>query len=185
MPRIERSVNWVAMLAVLLVAASAAAQAPEMPKPTKEHEVLSQFVGEWNVTTEMVATPGQPAFKCQGAESTKMYGSFWLVGRGEAAEIGMQSQLTIGYDPKAKKYVGTFFCSEDSTLWKYEGSMDAEGKVLTLETAGPALTDRNKIVKYRETLELKDKDHKLFTSQMQGDDGKWVKVVTMDYRRKK
>lgn len=163
------------------------AQAPEMPQPTKEHELLSQFAGEWKVTAETVPAPGQEAFKCEGTESAKMVGGFWLIGQGETSMQGtpMKSVLTIGYDPTAKKYVGTFLCSMDSTLWKYEGSMDDSGKKLTLETEGPSMLDPTKTAKYRETLELKDQDHKVFTSFMQADDGNWVKIVTMEYRRKK
>jgi hypothetical protein len=59
------------------------------------------------------------------------------------------------------------------------------GKKLTLETEGPSPLDPDKTAKFQETLELKDKDHKVFTSFMQGDDGKWTKIVTMEYRRKK
>jgi len=178
--------NW--MLAMVLSMATVGlAQMPEMPKPTKEHELLRQFAGEWEMTAETVPAPGQDAIKCSGTESAKMVGGFWLVSRNESSMMNMpvSNLLTIGYSPTAKKYVGTFVCSMDSTLWKYEGTMDATGKALTLETSGPSPMDPTKIAKFRETLELKDKDHKVFTSLMQNEEGKWVKIVTMDYRRKK
>jgi hypothetical protein len=56
---------------------------------------------------------------------------------------------------------------------------------LTLDTEGPSPLEPGKKAKFREVLELKAPDHKVFTSYMQGEDGKWVKFVTMDYRRKK
>lgn len=187
MAQIMASSTWLATAVVLLMAEMCAAQPPEMPKPTKEHELLNQFAGEWDLKIEMIPAPGQEPIKCEATESAKMVGGFWLVSRGEGNVMNtpMTNLLTIGYDPKTKKYVGTFVCSADSTLWKYEGAMDASGKALTLETTGPSPLDPTKNAKYRETLELKDKDHKVFTSLMQGDDGKWVKFVTMDYRRKK
>jgi hypothetical protein len=73
----------------------------------------------------------------------------------------------------------------DSNFWKYEGTMEESGKKLTLETEGPSPLDPKKRAKFQEVLELKDKDNKAFTSYIQGDDGKWVKMVTVDYRRKK
>ena len=176
-----------AMGVVLWMAGVCAAQIPEMPKPAKEHELLKQFAGEWEVAAEALAAPGQEALKCEGTESAKMLGGFWLVGQNQASMQGMpvSSVLTIGYDPAAKRYVGTFVCSMDSTHWKYVGDMDESGKKLTLETEGPSMLDHAKKAKYRETLELKDKDHKVFTSFIQDAEGKWVKMITMDYRRKK
>lgn len=172
---------------MLCISASCHAQSPEMTKPTKDHELLNQFAGDWIAKAETVPMPGQAAFKNEGIETAKMVGGFWLISHGEASMQGtpVNSVMTIGYDPSARKYVGTFLCSVDSTLWKYDGAMDATGKKLTLETEGPSMVDHTKKTKYRETLELIDKDHKTFTSFMQADDGKWVKVVTVDYQRKK
>jgi hypothetical protein len=183
----KRFVNCLSVGIVLMIAATSQAQVPEMPKPTKEHALLAQFAGEWNVTAETVPAPGEAAIKCEGTESAKLMGGFWLVSQAEANMMGMpvKSLLTIGYSPASKKYTGTFVCTMDSTLWKYDGAMDEKGQKLTLETEGPSPLDATKKAKFREILELKDKDHKTFTSFMQGDDGKWQQIVTMEYRRKK
>ncbi|WP_254506639.1 DUF1579 domain-containing protein [Anatilimnocola floriformis] len=163
------------------------AQGPELAKPTKEHELLAQFAGEWNCTAETVPAPGQEPFKCEGTESAKMVGGLWLVSEGKASPGGMPvtSQLTVGYNVASKKYVGNFFCTADTTLWQYTGSMDDSGKKLTLLTEGPSPLDPTKRAKFRETLELKDKDLKTFTSEMQNEDGSWLTFVKMEYRRKK
>jgi hypothetical protein len=115
-----------------------------------------------------------------------MLGGYWYVSQGEASMMGtpVTSQLTIGYDPAAKHYVGTFVCSADSTLWKYTGQFDESGKKLTLEAEGPSVIDPAKKAKYRETLELKAPDHKVFTSYIDGADGEWTKIVTVEYKRK-
>lgn len=178
--------QYAAAAAAVLLAGVCHAQPPEMPKPTKEHELLAQFAGEWEVTAETVPMPGQEAFKCTGTESAKMVGGFWLIGRNESSVQGMamSSVLTIGYNPVTKKYFGTFLCSADSTLWKYVGAMDETGKKLTLETEGPLPFESGPKAKFREVLELKDKDHKTFTTYMDGGDGNWVKFVTLEYRRK-
>lgn len=183
----RRSETTLIILGLVLVSGTCFAQAPQMPSPTKKHELLEQFAGEWTAVAETEAAPGTEPIKSEGTESAKVVGGFWLVGQGEADMNGMQfnSILTIGYDPKTDKYVGTFVCSMDSTMWKYEGSIDESGKKLTLLTEGPSMMDPSQTAKYRETLELVDEDHKLFTSSVQMPDGEWMKFMTVKYERKK
>jgi hypothetical protein len=178
---------WTGLACAIVVTLAAECEAqPAETKPTKEHELLRQFAGEWTAVAEAVPAPGQPAIRAEGTESSKMLGGYWYVSQGEASMMGtpVTSQLTIGYDPAAKHYVGTFVCSADSTLWKYTGQFDESGKKLTLEAEGPSVIDPAKKAKYRETLELKAPDHKIFTSYIQGADGEWTKIVSVDYKRK-
>jgi hypothetical protein len=70
-------------------------------------------------------------------------------------------------------------------MWEYEGQFDESGKKLILDTVGPSMTDPTKQAKYQETLELVDKDTKVFTSSVEGADGKWQPIVTVNYRRAK
>jgi hypothetical protein len=69
-------------------------------------------------------------------------------------------------------------------MWKYEGTLDDSGKVLTLMTEGPNFMNPGESAKYKEVLELKDKDTKVFTSHVQVD-GEWVKFVSVEGKRVK
>src|SRR5690606_6766582 len=44
----------------------------QMPKPTKEHDWLQKFVGEWESEVEIVMDPSQPPMLGKGTESTRM-----------------------------------------------------------------------------------------------------------------
>jgi hypothetical protein len=164
-----------------------AQEMPQMPAPVKEHLWLQQFVGEWETEVEITMAPDQPPMKGKGTESTRALGGFWIIGEGKGEMEGMPgtmtSVLTLGYDPSSQKYTGTWVDSMTSHLWKYEGTVDPTGKILTLNTEGPCPMKPG-IVKFKEVTEIKDRDHRVFTSSMQGDDGKWTKMVTVNYRRK-
>jgi len=177
-------------IAVLVVVAAVgggmarAQDAPKMPAPQKEHEWLKQLEGEWECEGEGVVEPGKPPIKSKGTESIRSLGGFWTVAemKAECMGVPVTGVMTIGYDAQKKKYVGTWVCSMCDLLWKYEGA--ADGKVLTLDTEGPHHTT-GKTVKMRDVIEMKDKDNKVMTSLMLGDDGKWVTFMTLTSKRKK
>jgi hypothetical protein len=158
--------------------------APKMPSPRKEHEWLKQLAGEWDTESEMVMGPGKPTVKTKGTESTRLVGGFWSVSehKGDFMGAPFTGLMTVGYDPEKKKYVGTWVCSMCDRLWKYEGT--ADGKTLTLETEGPC-PGTGKLAKMKDVIELKSNDHKVLTSSMQTEDGKWVTFMTLNARRKK
>ena len=175
-------------VAALLVSPAAlqAQDFPQLPTPQKEHEWLEQFVGEWESEAEAVFAPGMPPIKCKGTETARKLGGFWIVAESESTpmDMPMSAVMTLGYDTEKKKYVGTWVDSMFNHMWKYEGTVDDAGKVLTLEAEGPnPLT--GKLGKFRDVTEFKSKDHKVLTSSMQGEDGEWVTFMTANYRRKK
>jgi len=163
---------------VVMLAGGTGARAQEPPKPAdpgKEHEWLQRFVGEWE---------GDFA---NSAESARMVGGLWMVADFKATVSGkpMAAIMTLGYDPQKKKYVGTWIDTMTAYLWNYEGAVDAAGKVLTLDAEGPNPLAPGKTAKMRDAIEFKSNDHKVLTSSMLGDDGKWVTFMTINYKRRK
>ncbi len=164
----------------------AAQEAPELPKPTPEHKWLEQFVGEWESVSEASFEPGQPPMKCSATIKAKMLGGFWMVSETQSEMLGtkVEAVQTIGYDPEKQKYVGSWVDSMVNHMWKYEGSVDASGKLLTLEAEGPNFMTSGKLTMYRDAYEFKTKDHIVATSSMRGEDGKWVVFMTGHVHRK-
>ena len=93
--------------------------------------------------------------------------------------------MTLGYDPVLKHFVGTFVASVMTHLWVYHGSLDAAGKVLTLDTEGPSFSGDGKMVKYQDIIDFVSDDHRTLSSQGLGADGKWSQFMKAHYRRKK
>ena len=156
-------------------------------EPQKEHEWLQKLVGEWTYESECSVEPGKPPERFSGSETVRSLGDLWILceGRGEMPGGGLATTLmTLGYDPKKKQYVGTWVGSMMTHLWIYEGSLDAEEKVLTLSAEGPNCMDEGKTAKYRDVIEIKSPDHRVLTPHMLGDDGEWRPLMTATYRRK-
>jgi hypothetical protein len=154
--------------------------------PQKEHQWLQQFVGEWTYEHEATMAPGQPPMKSTGTESVRSIGGLWVAGEGrwEMPDGGMATTvITLGYDPVRKRFVGTFIGSMMTQLWLYEGELDAAEKVLSLDAEGPSFSGDGKMAKYRDVIELKSHDHRVLSSYLLGEDGKWLPFMTAHYWR--
>lgn len=175
-----------ALLAITFQLANTAC-AQDFPKPTAEHKWLEQFVGEWETEATGVAGPDQPEMKCKGEIKSRMLGGFWVISEAKTDMMGtaVNAIQTIGYDAEKKAYVGTWVDSMLNHMWKYEGAVDKTGKILTLEAEGPNFFAEGKKAKFRDVYEFKDKDHIVVSSQMQGEDGKWVTFMNGSAKRVK
>lgn len=157
-------------------------------KPGQEHAWLQKLVGDWNAEMTCVMGPDQPPMKSEGTEVTRSIGGLWTMGEGSGGMPDgskMTSVITLGYDPQKQRFVGTFIASMMTHMWLYEGTLDGAGKVLTLNTEGPAFGAEGKMAKYQDIMTFHNDDHRTLTSRMLGDDGTWTEFMTAHYRRKK
>lgn len=155
-------------------------------EPQPEHQWLQKLVGEWTYEAEAMMEPDAPREKCTGRESVRSIGGLWILaeGTGEMPGGGPATMiLTLGYDPQKKRYLGTWVGSMMTHLWVYDGAMDAEGKVLTLESEGPDMSTPGKMARFRDVIEFTSNDQRTLTSYMLGPDGKWLEVMSASYRR--
>ncbi len=173
-------------LIVITTAAVHAQELPQLPGPEKEHQWLAQFVGEWSTKSRADMGPGQPAMECEGSISSRMIGGFWVLNevKGDMAGTEMVGIQTVGYDPAKKKYVGTWVDSMVNHMWRYEGTVDATGKIFTLEAEGPNFMAEGKLTKFQDIYEFKSADEMALSSRMLGDDGKWITFMTGTAKRK-
>lgn len=168
--------------------ASARQEPPQFPPPQREHEWLHQLAGKWDTEGECSIDPTQPAATIKGLQVGRKIGEFWVTfehtGECPATGAPFTGILNLGYDPERKKYVGNWFDSMTSYLWHYTGTVDPSGKTLTLDTEGPSCWEPGEIAQVRETIQLENKDYKIFTSSAKRN-GEWVKIMTLHQRRRK
>lgn len=172
-------------------AGAPAAAAPDsmcggnLPPPAPEHAWLQRFVGEWDVEVEARMAPDAPPFVSRGVERIRSLGGYWVVGEAQSATTPYCNVSTIGFDPGRAKYIGTWQDSMSSHLWTYEGTVNAAGDTLTLETEGPAPFSPQARARYRDVTEFKSKNHRVFTSSRLEANGNWITHVTVHSRRRK
>lgn len=165
-------------------AAAADACMANMPTPTAQHAWLERFVGEWDFEMEAAMGPDGATSKSKGTDQARMIGGFWLVSEAANNDFPFRCVLTLGYDPRKAKYVGTFVDSMTGYLWQYLGTVDATGQTLSLETEGPSPVAEGQTTRFREVTEFKSDKERVFTSSMQLPDGNWVVGCTIRFRRK-
>ena len=93
--------------------------------------------------------------------------------------------MTLGYDPDQQAFVGTWVGSMMTHMWVYRGTLDADQKVLTLETEGPSFTGDGSTTRYRDTITLLGSDARTLTSSGLQADGSWKQFMQATYRRKR
>lgn len=156
-----------------------------MPEePRAEQQWLARMVGEWTYEMEAEGESGEPPITDSGPEAVRALGDAWVIceASGTTPDGGTATSImSIGYDAERRRFHGTFISSMMTYLWIYDGQLDA-GNVLTLDAEGPAYTGEG-MMKYRDTIEFHDGDHRVQKSSYQDKDGSWHHFMTTRYRR--
>jgi len=104
-------------------------------EPTKEHQLLKQFDGEWEFTAKC-SMPGMEPMEGKGTETARLaYGGFWLAceEKGMMKDKDFTGQGFIGWNPYMKKYVGVWIDNNSPVMGKFVGEADSSGKVFTFK----------------------------------------------------
>lgn len=157
-------------------------------EPLNAHAWLLRLIGTWDIEGECSAGPGEPAFKTRSTERVRMLGGPWIVAEGEGEMPGGEratTMMTLGWNAQRQRFAGTWIGSMMGHLWVYDGTLDAAGQVLTLETEGPDFGAEGRTARYQDIITFHSDDHRTLTSRMLGEDGTWREIVTAHYRRQR
>jgi hypothetical protein len=157
---------------------------------TKEHRWLQELIGEWTSEMEVKMAPDQPPMKFTGKETVRAVGQVWVIAEGEGEMPGGENGytvLTLGYDTQKKAYVGAWLGSMMTFMWNYAGEFDEAANKLTLNCEGPSCLpgSEGKLAKYKDCVQILDKDTRTFSGNVQSEDGQWVTLMTTTYKRVK
>lgn len=171
--------------AVLVSGVMAQSTTPAASRGT-DQEWLKQLVGAWDIKFKIHMQPEEPPATAVGTHSVRALGDHWIIAETETTMMNVpyNGVLSLGYDSQKKHFHGTWIDSFGGNLWVYKGTLNDNGDTLTLETEGPSPQDPGKSARYKEVIQITGKDSRTFTSSTKSQDGTWITIVTIEYRRK-
>ncbi|MEO1496314.1 MAG: DUF1579 domain-containing protein [Planctomycetota bacterium] len=182
-----RPVTRLAAGSLLAFCSVALGQPPEMPGVAPEHALLQRFVGQWETAGECDGAAEKDGAEQEGAEEDgamvnrgtitgRMLGERWVVCEYtmNAGGARIEATLTLGYDTRQQKYVGTWIDSMQNQLWVYEGDYDPETQTLTLDTEGPNLMGDGQMTPFRDAHQFVSDDEMVSRSSAVDETGAWV-----------
>ncbi len=154
----------------------------ENAEPQKEHAFLARLVGDW------VAVPDAAGGEAgDWGETVRSIGGLWFVAEGKGLMpdgTPGETLMTLGYDPDAGHYVGTWIGSMMARLWIYKGTLEADGRTLTLEAEGPDMENHGKTAIYHDVVTMLDDDRRQFSGSVKLPDGSFKVFMTAQFRRR-
>jgi hypothetical protein len=185
--RLFRSLAIVVCLCGGLTIRSLAAEPehPQMLQPGKEHKFLQFDVGIWDATMKIWEKPDAKPVETKAVEKCEMLrGGFWLLSRfdGQIGSMKYSGAGTFGYDPTEKKFVGTWIDSMNPYMLTMKGDYDETTKTLTM--MGENREPDGKMHSSKEIARRIDDNTRVFELHMQGDDGKYFKMMEITYKRR-
>lgn len=156
-------------------------------RPSEKHQWLSRLEGTWENVMECRMGPDAEVERTTARMTCRMLGGLWLIAESlsESPEgPPFVSIMTVGYDPKKERYVGTFVASMMTFMWHYEGELDAEANKLPLHCRGPKF-DGSGMTDYCDTITIVSDDEWHFDGAFKGEDGQWQSLTTTVCRRVK
>jgi len=176
----SRTISTLALVSALSVAAPAlpaADQPAGPPKPAPEMSQLAYFAGTWACTGKTFQTPMGPEHPTEATVHSSLgLGGFWYLMHYDEKSTGVNPTpihvaMYLGYDAAAKDFV---LVGADSFGGSYsETSKGWSGDTLVLE--GPA-GGMGPNAKARDTFTKKSATELTHTGELQGPDGKWMKL---------
>ena len=144
--------------------------------------------GSWatgRYETDAPTSSGQ-SFKVTGIEHVRTLGEIWVLAEAQGEMPGggpATSLMTLGFNPDSGRFTGTWIGLMMTHMWPYDGELDTDGRVLTLDSEGPSMSGDGTMSRYRDVIELEGDDRRTLTASVKGEDGQWRRFMTTSYRR--
>ena len=153
--------------------------------PGDAHKKLEPLVGTFDAKVSMWMAPDQPPQESTGtSESSWVLGGRFLETKYQGTFMGQPFSGIgyTGYDNVTKKYIGTWMDTMSTGMMSSSGTMAGKSMKMTASMSDPM---SGKVTRSTETFTIVDNDHNKMEMWDKGPDGKPVKVMEINYTRKK
>ncbi len=155
---------------------------------TDPRQVLANEVGTWDAESKFWMSPDGKPMVSKAVETNTMLGDNWILStfKSNLGDEPFEGRGQFGYDPVSKKYIGTWIDTMSPYLGVMEGTLDESNGVLTMmSTARDPQTGKKSTSKLVSS--FSDDNHKKFEmfAPVAGKEGKWWKVMEVNYARRK
>lgn len=173
---VRTTVLAVTLLGGSVLAYNAVSTAQALAEPSEHHKLLEHTAGVWNASCKFYMAEGAEPMLMQATETNTMLGGFWVISKFEGSMMGMpfDGYSQIGYDSKAKKYIGTWVDSTGETLTMMEGRYDAETKSLIMEYQEDTGAGPVDVVSEDKFVDENTRDFKMYYKNADG--SRWLRM---------
>jgi Protein of unknown function (DUF1579) len=149
-------------------------------------EWLNSLVGEWSLDFATAESSEHPGFRATGTESIRPIGEGIVIESVSTGADGSSSRsitLICSHAEKAR-ITGAVMSTAVDTIFNSVGEIGQDGRSLTLETEGPAMTPGRETDRYRDVFVIEDERSRYTAAELLHDDGSWRAFMRTVYRRK-
>ncbi len=155
--------------------------------PGKEHELLSRMQGEWDVTLKSWMNPGEPPMESHGtARLTMVLNGHSLAEafRGHMMGMDYEGYGVLGFDSYRKEWWQTWIDNMGTGIYYARGKAGSDLKTATMTGKTDNAMKNLKDLDMRSVYTFTSDDQHTMESWVKGPDGKEMKTMEIQYRRK-
>jgi hypothetical protein len=149
-------------------------------------EWLNRLVGEWSLDFATADSSEHPDFRAKGTENVRRIGAGIIMESVSTSTDGSASRSVtlICGDAEKERITGAVMSTAVDTIFNSVGEIAQDGRSLTLETEGPAMTAGRETDRYRDVFVIEDQRSRYTAAELLHDDGSWHEFMRTIYRRK-
>ena len=152
------------------------------PTLAPEFALLQKDVGTWDADITVTPGPGAAPQESTGRLVARLIsGGRWLITEFKNHTTGFEGHGIYGYDPAARRYIGTWVDDMRTNLYLGEGRWDTAASTMTY--TWNATLPNGQVMTWKETSETVSENERVFRVLFPGPGGDEFEMMRVFYHR--